>query len=650
MPSISQPFRLTALPKIASLNNYATQGNYLQVADTLTPTTNNINVGVSGSAVSQYIINPTPKLVYNQPISSTNVVSACAVAEITTTSEKDSQEVICYGIQSNRVYSLCATIKPVSSTASDSSFGETYAAHKVSVSDQIVNLKVFPDTKSIVAVLRSGLIQFFDFELKLQHSLDSSYKNVSYVQHFTSESGQRYTFLLSDIDGHKVSFKLFEIGQSDSATPATELSSVILENMCLKDSQIFYQFGQVYRLHGNAVSIYNLPHFQHSRTIELPFLAPESIISFKPISTNRALLTSDNKIFLLDLLHNAILSQREMGHVKIFQLLETAVIPGNSTLNNKTIALGVSIKHGSNPSSSLDIINIDVGTGTLRDSMGKGFMSRENKSQHLQPLISTLNDTEAAEFNYDRILKELSKAADNIENFDSVFFKRLGIKNNYYTDSDRFVNDREFLEDVSTLIFKSFKSEYPKALTYLLTNPLFPVSHTHNLLQKLKDHPRLFKQAIVTCPNLLLDELVQELFTVINDELCLDLSLRILQDFNKDSIKEAIKQKSKIDVNNFINFVISENFEEDRIKNKPRLFQLLSLVLDSVGLFALENEMLEKLTKYIDQQLSVVKENVELYNLVEEKNFKNGFGQPLGDTSTSGEPVITAYSIEQLEL
>ncbi|SCV06057.1 LANO_0H21154g1_1 [Lachancea nothofagi CBS 11611] len=644
MPSISQPFRLTALPKIASLNNYASQANLLQVADTLTPSTNYINVGISGSAISQYVINPTPKLVYNLPISSTNVVNACDVAQL------EDDEVWCYALQANKTFSIHCLQKPVSSApASDSHFGETYASNKIAVSDQPVSVKVIGAKKTIVTVLRSGLVQFYDYSLKLQYSFDSSYKNVQFVQHFTNESKQDFVFILSDIQGKKVSFKLLELAQPDAAVPAKELSSVILEDFQLKNSEIFYQFGKIYRLHGKSIDVYTLPYFQHSHTISLPFLS-KGETSFKPISQNRALLTCDNQLYLLDLLHNAILSHRELTHVKTFQLLTTAVVPGNFSANNKTIAIGVSTKHGANPTSSLDIVNIDVGTGTLKDSMGKGFSPQNTKSKHLQPLLDENSDVENYEYDYDQILEQLRKAAGNVDKFDSIFFPKLGIKQDYYTESDRFINDQNFLRNVASTIFENFNSQYPKALPYLLTHPLFPKSHTQDILQRLKDHPRLFKQAIVTCPNLSLDELLQELFTVLNDELCLDLSLRILQDFNKDIIKETIKTKSKIDVNNFISFVMNDNIDEDRIKNKPRLFQLLNLVLDSVGLFSLGDETLAKLSDYIEQQLKVVKQNVELFNLLEDKNIKNISNQNQTDVSASNEGIIAAYSIEQLEL
>lgn len=78
MPSLSQPFRLATLPKIASLSNFSLQADYVQVADgTFNESTNNITLGISGSSISQYIINPTPKLTFDYPIPSTNIITAC---------------------------------------------------------------------------------------------------------------------------------------------------------------------------------------------------------------------------------------------------------------------------------------------------------------------------------------------------------------------------------------------------------------------------------------------------------------------------------------------------------------------------------------------------------------------------------------------
>ena len=74
--------------------------------------------------------------------------------------------------------------------------------------------------------------------------------------------------------------------------------------------------------------------------------------------------------------------------MKTFQLLKSAVINSEKSHNSKTIAIGISTKNGPNPTSSLEIINIDVGTNTLKDSLGKSFQVGNNDSSViLKPLF-----------------------------------------------------------------------------------------------------------------------------------------------------------------------------------------------------------------------------------------------------------------------
>lgn len=654
MASIAQPFRLTALPKIASLNNFSTQTDYLQVANTLTPSANKINIGVSGSSISQYIINPTPKLVYNLSIPSTSIVTACDVSEIQQNEgDTETQEVWCYALVANKSFTLNTIIKPLTADAPSVNSTQTFENYKVSIKHKVASVKVFPSRKTIIAVLQNGLVQTFDFQLKLLHSADISYGNISLVKYFTNEVLQDFMIVLTDLNDDKVCYKLFEIIHHDSNVPLKELNSIILEGFSLQNSKTFYQFGKIYTLSNGKISIYSLPHFQLSNTINLPFVTHENVVSFKPISTNRALLTVDNRIYLLDLLHNAILSQRELTHVKTFQLLTTAIISGNTAENNKTIAIGVSTKFDNNATSALDIVNINVGSGTLKDSMSKGFLTQDATEEVLNPLFDEqddeLDEDGTSQFDYNQILSELEKAKSKTEKFDNVFFKSLNIKKEYYTEYDRFFNSQGFLDKILSLIFENFNKEYPRALTYLLTHPLFPAKHATCLLSKFKEHPRLFKQAIVTCPNLPLDALLHELFTVINDELCLDLSLRILQDFTKDSIKQSIKKMSKVDINNFIGFVINEDEDEERNKSKPQLFQLLNLVLDSIGLFALDGESLENLHQFIENQVDIVEQNIELLNLLDDTSAKSTSTiSSYSASSSTTEQALPSYSVEYL--
>ncbi|SCV02939.1 LAMI_0H04192g1_1 [Lachancea mirantina] len=648
MPSISQPFRVTQLPKISSLNNYAIQMEYLQVAEPLSLFENKINIGISAQSIAQYIVNPTPKLIYNLPIPSTHIVTACSVAEITSEeNDVELQELWCYGLAASKNFSLNAISKPSISSATETQDHEEHVANQIQLPAKAISIQVRAGARNkITAVLENGLIQTYDHKLRLLKVNDLSFEGVGLVEHFTSGPNQDFMIVVGDLGDNKACFKLFELAEDPIAS--VELNSIVLEDVPIATSKFFYQFGKLYRLCNSKVSIYSLPNFQLQATTTLPFISDGEVISFKGISINRALVTVDNKIYLVDLLHNALLSERALPNFKTFQILSTAIIPGTSKDTNKTLAIGVSTKQGPNPGSALDLLNIDCGTGTLKDSLGKSFLKNENSSAVTKPLVDRLA-SEIKIYAYHDIFARLQKAK-NLEAFDKIFFESLSITSDFYTERDRFLMDSSFLGDTVGAIFKKFDSHYPRALTYLLTHPLFPKSHTENLLANLRDSPRLFKQAVVTCPNLPLADLLQELFTVLNDELSMDISLRILQDFNQDAIKTEIKKLSKVDLHSFITFVTGEALDEEKSKNKSRLFQLLSLVLDAVGLFALETETLEKLSLYVSEHVDTVARNIELLELLDDKKINNAFSPLLSEGVTDKEQPYAAYSVDYIEL
>lgn len=713
MPSLSQPFRLATLPKIASLSNFSLQADYVQVADgTFNESTNNITLGISGSSISQYIINPTPKLTFDYPIPSTNIITACNAEKgqanidgnikastddeandekAINTQKKRNVEIWAFGLMVNKGnYTLNVITKALEDTTDTSNdhlsesdidnkaytgSDEFLSQYKIKAKAKVMSIKIDTKNSLVIAILQNGLIEIFDFKLTLLHSFDISYDNLKYAKWFT-ENGTEYVFVLCPLQDDKVCYKLLELTDcgSGESSPIKELSSTIIEGFSFENSKLCYQFGKLYKLNQGKIYIYSLPHCQLQQVIEFPMvdkLSPgDDLISFQPVSVNRVLLTVNNVIYLLDLLHCSTLSQRELTHVKTFQLLKSAVINSEKSHNSKTIAIGISTKNGPNPTSSLEIINIDVGTNTLKDSLGKSFQVGNNDSSViLKPLFDDKDindkrvkcndisgDSSVPVLHCNEVIEKLSALQDNdITSFDDIFFKELKIKEEHYTEKDRYISDPGFLNTVLDLIFGKFSgNDYPKTLTFLLTHPLFPLSRTRNLLSLLRDQPRLFKQAIVTCPNLPLNELLEELFSIRNRELLLDISFRILQDFTRDSIKQEMKKLSKLDVQNFIEFITSGGEDSSPECFNPsqstQLFQLLSLVLDSIGLFSLEGALLENLTLYIDKQVEIAERNTELWNLIDTKGFQHGFASSTSDNGTSQKRALPTYTMEYLDI
>lgn len=664
MPSIFQPFRLSVLPRIGALSNYDVQSSYLRVSSDISPNSNKITIGISESAISQYILNPTPKLLSNISIPSTNVVSACDVSNLA-----DDKEIWCYCVKSGKSYFLNASIKPVDAdTVLDTDASEKTEDFKIKMDSKVVGIKIIADYKAIVIVLENGLIQYYDFHLQKLSSLDISYQNVEVVNYF-SENGQNFMFVLCEFEKNKVCFKLFELLYHDGKrqTPIQELSTTILENFNLDQSKLCYQSGKLYQLEGSAIKTYALPQCHLVQTTHVPMISDPTSqkVSLASVSTNRILLTVNNHLYLLDLVHSSVLSERTLTHAKTFQLLRSAPLNVSTSLKGseyatRTLAIGVTTKNGNNPTSALEVINVDVGTGTLKDSLGKSFQSiHDSKTHNLKPLFSddesdagdNADSDEVVTFAYEDIFKELSKNNKNINKFDSTFAKRLNIQEEHYTDRERFICDQEFLSKVVRLILDSFDQEYPKALTFLLTHPLFPADCTRGLLERFRNHPRLFKQAIVTCPNLPLDDLLSELFSINNGELCLDISLRILQDYTTDMIKDEVKKLDKVDVHNFVNFMISPKDEElIQNKNTCQLFQLLSLVIDAIGLFALDGALLQRLSDYIDEQVHLAERNARLWNLLDARNKNRGATGSLAGSSRAKEQTLPKYTVDYLEL
>lgn len=617
MAYVSQPFRVAVLPRLAQLSTFTTQRHAIKVSSTLDARANHVTVGISGSNVGQYVINPVPRLVFDLAIPSTSVVTALDDFKNSTLEHSAEREFLCYGLKSNEKHFSLHWV----------ACGNENDRVSVKVDAEPVDIKIY--RRDLVQVIYAdGEIEFYGPELKLIKHSKLAYDKVAFTEHFV-ENGHNYTIVLFDLEDDKVCLLVLELIEDDANYK--ELSSTVMESFDLKRSLICYEFGKLYKLVDNAIQVFQLPHFQLVQTINLPFVPvdtkTECYLSLKPVTNNRVILTVNNKIYLLDLFHSAILSERTLIHVKTFQIIKASVIDASlvgESFENKTIALGVSTKHGDNPVAALEIINIDIGTNNLKDSIGKGFKkTTEGTANKIQPLFEDESNIEKIpKFDYLSIYANLSKRIEDSKAFDEYFFESLKLQNAFYTEQDRFVYNSDFFVKVIELTLNNIQidREYTRTLTYLLTHPLFPIKMTKGLLEKLRNYPQLFKQAVVTCPNLPLSELLEELFAITNNELSLDISLRALQDYTKDAIKRELKTMSKIDIQTFIEFVL--NFEEINKENNKsivQLFQFLCLVLDSVGLFSLNGALLERLSTFVEEKISIAQRNAELWFLLDSK-------------------------------
>lgn len=614
MPSLSQPFTITPIPR------QSTPSPIFISSHGLVPNTNTLDIAISQYSISKFLVHPTPKLIHSTAIPSNQVITAF----------------------NNSVYG--------SSQSKHSNFLHLNEDTKIPVPCPVINcFSVLDknDVPSTIVILQDGTIQKYK-DLVLGSTNKIPYDDIKQVEFIDN----KYAVIITPNI----------ITVYDLKTMA-ELRS--RNNISIADS-IFKLFkGQLYKFNIKEFKfeIYNVITLNLVHSIVIPFIPANSkSITYAVVHDNHIVLTIDNEAYLLDSYLGSVITTITFKHLKWFKLL--VGVEGS-------FVLGISCTSNSGEL-KLEIVNVELGSCNLKDSLGKSFDNYvKNDSQNeksvftLKSLLADSNDTnreedKLASFDYKSILNKLKANVKYKNTFDDVFFKELRIEKDHYTEKDRFIIDQKFLSSVVELILQNFKfndsCNYPKAIAFLLTHPLFPIDKTKNLLSKFKEEPRLYKQTIVTCPNLPLNELLTELFTVKNNELSLDISVRILQDYTKDSIKAELKSLPKVEIENFIEFIIES--DKDGEINQPsdittQLLELLLLIIDSVGLFSLEGTLLASLTEYVNEKVKIAERNTELWYLINYKTTDVQLSQRSNknvNSAASKKKKLPTYTVEYLDL
>ncbi|ODV82607.1 hypothetical protein CANARDRAFT_227529 [[Candida] arabinofermentans NRRL YB-2248] len=434
-----------------------------------------------------------------------------------------------------------------------------------------------------------------------------------------------------------------------------EISNSMIESIDLKkitNYKISYESsGKLLILEesGNQsnLHIFDLPYTKKQKIINLSKIfenEPQQPISTSilPISTNRILISKGSSIALLDLKFESKLSSIDLySKSKLPQsnktpreacLLECPIVKGNSLRTKETFAL-VLLKNHEENFALLQYVSIDVGLGKLSDSLGKGLKKIEeiekfngipsliiNSSNDLIQKCELLSEEVILFYNELKNLKKQGK----LEEFEDKLVSFLKNSNDitiqqkkqqqhqkqqqqqqqfqvFEVEKDRVVDPLLIKKLIELIIEQDEEDEESKlndeflpenSLTYLLTHPLFPTKYTIGLLKKLENHPRLKRQAIVTCPNLNCIELIEQLSIVENEDIFKDLITRLIEEFSSETItKETIQLIKKFNCKNGAGMSMGENeneFDLDKIIMKIiKLnygYEILNSFIDSNGL------------------------------------------------------------------
>jgi len=614
MPSLSQPFTITPIPR------QSTPSPIFISSHGLVPNTNELDIAISKYSISKFLVHPTPKLIHSNAIPSNQIITAF----------------------DNNVYG--------SSQSKHSNFLHLNQDVKLSIPTPVVkclSIKDKNDITNTTVILEDGTIQ------KYKDIVLESAKKIPYNKILQAEFIEgRYALIISA--------SIVTLYDLKTTTELRSRNNIGTENSIFKLLK-----GKLYKYNKSTYTfeIYDITTLNLLHSTVIPFI-PEGTksVTYAIVGDNRVVLTIDNVAYLLDIYLGSVITTITFKHLKWFKLLEGV---------EGSFVLGVSCTSNSGEL-KLEIVNVELGSCNLKDSLGKSFKNfvktsskEDTEAITLKTLLfddsvdAKTKKIEIKTFNYKDILAKLNKNTNNKDSFDKVFFKELDIENGHYTEKDRFIVNQEFLADVKDLILQKFSfddsTEYPKALAFLLTHPLFPIQKTRGLLVKFKEQPTLYKQTIVTCPNLPLPELLKELFTIKNNELSLDISLRILEDYTTDSIKDALKKLPKVEIENYIEFII-DNDQEGEIQQtvdiSNQLFELLSLIIDSVGLFALEGKLLTNLTAFINEKVKIAERNTELWYTIDykTKDFMIAQHSNNNNNASSRKKKLPTYTVEYLDL
>lgn len=546
--SLSDPYTLAKLPRVSGATERCKVSR--------TSDSEALHVGISGASISNYILKPSPKLIWSHSIPPSSVITAL----------EDDEDRYIFGVfnKTKKIHSL----QVVERLENDSK-----VVKEIEMESKILNIRAL---ESGIIVITENFILGYDQDFEIQWRIKSLYKSIF------SDFIEKDIILVVEHHEKKnnLNYKLI-------STTGTEVNSKIIESKDkFTDLKFTYSDGTLYQYHNNLITLLQLPHFQESKIIKLDELSINvqsgKDFSFQSPAQDRLLLSAGQEVYLINTNFNIVLSTTSSTKSKVEVLYTTKT----KTKSSRASLFGVIL--GDNDISGL---SITLDSNTLRDSLGKKTTNLQDESYKVVPSIFDIKDED---INVQAIIKS--------KDFDTALLEFLEAKNDYYTEDDKIV-DSKFIKSIVFHIFK--QDELPeRALTYLLTHPLFPT--IDGLLALLRSKPRLLRQAIVTA-NVSMKELNQELNLTENDEIFKDIITRLLE-FPKDKL----------------NFKDLDSFKiVERIISLDYGYELISLLIDASGVFTWGDDLIEKLQEVLNNKVEALDSASNTLAVIEQAELKH---------------------------
>lgn len=558
--SLSELYSLVTMPRVSGVTQ--------RVVTTDDFNSEELNVGISGASISSYILKPSPKLIWSHSIPPSFIITSLEIFG----------DEIFVGIYNKVTKEYLVQI--IQKLKNDSKL-----VLEIKLDSRI--LKIKKNLNNLILITEEDII-CYDLNFKVNWKLNSLYK-INYSKFIENNlilvielnlAKKILNFRLVDFNGNEISSKLIE------------------SNDDLKNLNFNYNDGNLYQYFNNKLKLYKIPNFQDLKTLDLTDLsieAGDNVSLISPIR-DRLILTVNSSLYLINSNFEIIVSD-----IKANSNLELITLENVISINNQYQGILLT-------NSEISGFTFNLDSNNLKDSLGKRFTKESKTSFKEIPSIFDINDNE---IDISPLLKSKDLNIDLLKFFNST--------KGYYTESDRLISSELFNELVNHLL--AFEKKPETAFIYVLTHPLFPT--VKDLLQNLKNQPRLLRQAIVTA-NISIEELLNELNVTENDEIFKDIIVRLLE-FPREKI--IFK-----DLNNFkiVERIINLNFG----------FELISLLIDSTGFFTWDEELINKLLTILSGKIDSINSSSKLLSVMDQ----------IHEAPNKSEDRIPTYSIEKLSI
>lgn len=636
--SISEAFVVTNLPRLPPKEDVFQLCRTAHVRDAAT---NSFDLAISGSFLGTFISKPSPKMIWSHSISPQTAVECLDSFETAEGAKsfaialfernKSKLKFIAYGAaapsQGEDTESSVVDEERMGDTASLPLLKEKLIPLKA----KVINVRFCANTNFIYTLNERGDIAVWKF------SLDED--NVDPVLELKNDAVSAPKILFNafvkpevlklDSKSSKVEALLLTVEGTSSgprvrifSLKTTEILEIFATDIKMKPSPdlqfTFDPAGSLAVLNPRTqrISSVLLPSgsISHTDLAEVFKSEPTGAkMSIMAVSSNRLLVSKGSTLSLVDVKFNAILSildlyprSKEPGSLKspkTLTILNAPVVGGNSIKSKVSFAL-VILKSERENYAQIQHVSVDTGLGKLSDALGKAipsqaptfvpftqFMDEDNGAAVSSRMARKTDELAKAYADFEAIKAKGDVAA--LEKAVVAFLKCTSPKNiNEFTvyehESDRIVDPR-FFKLVTRLLFDTNEGalalgeNVPEmGIIYLLTHPLFPIEYTPGMLRVLEESPRLLRQAIVTCVNLPLGDLIEQLSVVEDDETFKDIVSRMITEFSTEEITQetvGLMKRRRSEQNPFdLDRIIA------RILRLNAGYEILNSFIDSNGL------------------------------------------------------------------